>query len=112
VKDVVRTGGFGCFKDKQDDTSLPPLYLATLLSLQMCNQVSVFGVTVGGQSHQEKKVYRDKRYRIRARHSHSTECCYYPQIEGYNMDTELCDEISRRYALRYLLESGRLQVYD
>lgn len=79
---------------------------------QMCNQVSVFGVTVGGQSHQEKKVYRDKRYRIRARHSHSTECCYYPQIEGYNMDTELCDEISRRYALRYLLESGRLQVYD
>ena len=78
----------------------------------MCNQVSVYGITVGGQAKSQSKVYRDKRYRIRTRHAHSTECCYYPQLEGFSMETELCDEISRRFALRYLLESGRLDVFD
>jgi hypothetical protein len=58
-------------------------------------------------------VYRDKRYRVRQRHSSTShECCYYPQLEGFTMDGELCDEASRRYALRYLLDSGRLHAFE
>eukprot|EP00238_Polyblepharides_amylifera_P005947 CAMPEP_0196594370 /NCGR_PEP_ID=MMETSP1081-20130531/78176_1 /TAXON_ID=36882 /ORGANISM="Pyramimonas amylifera, Strain CCMP720" /LENGTH=310 /DNA_ID=CAMNT_0041918621 /DNA_START=455 /DNA_END=1387 /DNA_ORIENTATION=- len=112
VREVVRTRGLGCYKNKEEEFKIAPLYLATLLSLQMCNRVSVYGVHVGGEATQYSKVYRDRHYRIRSRTSHSTECCYYPQIEGYSMDTEICDEISRRHALRYLQESGRLQTFE
>ena len=52
VREAVRAGGMGCFKNKGDDLRLPPLYLAALLSLQMCESVSLYGVTVGGGSHQ------------------------------------------------------------
>ena len=48
VREVVRAQGLGCYKNSGEDATVPPLYLATLLSLQMCESVSLYGVTVGG----------------------------------------------------------------
>lgn len=48
VREVVRAQGLGCYKNSGEDAIVPPLYLATLLSLQMCESVSLYGVTVGG----------------------------------------------------------------
>jgi hypothetical protein len=48
VREVVRAQGLGCYKNSGEDANVPPLYLATLLSLHICESVSLYGVTVGG----------------------------------------------------------------
>ncbi|KAK3265077.1 hypothetical protein CYMTET_26220 [Cymbomonas tetramitiformis] len=105
VQEVVRTTGMGCYKD--NDPKVPTLLLAALLSLQMCDKVVLYGVNVGAESAHASKVYRDKKFRIRTRHGSDTECCYYPHEEGYSPETPLCDDLTRRHALRFLLETGR-----
>jgi hypothetical protein len=48
VREVVRAQGLACYKNSDEDATVPPMYLATLLSLQVCESVSLYGVTVGG----------------------------------------------------------------
>jgi len=115
VREVVRNLGLACYKDTEKSDQVPPLFLAVIFSLQVCNSVDLYGVSVGGETHQtSNKVYRDKHFRVRTRHSNSgaNECCYFPRLEGYNPEVELCDELSRRHALRLLLETSPLRIFE
>ena len=111
----VRDMGLGCYKEDSghSDMKLSQLFLATLLSLQVCNKVSVFGLDIYEQA-AKARVSRDRRFRARIRNmgSPSTRCCYYPEDEDYKPETKLCDEMSRRHAIRLLLQTKRLTVHS
>ena len=95
------------------DSRSPAWQPTTLLSLQVCNKVSVFGLDIYKQA-AKARVSRDRRFRARIRNmgSPSTRCCYYPEDEDYKPETKLCDEMSRRHAIRLLLQTKRLTVHS
>jgi protein-tyrosine phosphatase len=59
------------------------------------------------------RIVRDSKFRMHVQGvANKAECCYYPLEEDYTPEVSLCDEITRKYSLRMLKESGRVQFYE
>jgi len=107
-----------CVKGSQEGGQpASPLLVALLFALQSCDQVDVYGVSVGrsgarGPEPQLERIVRDSNFRMHVKGvSNKAECCYHPLEEDYVPEVSLCDEITRRFSLRMLQESGRVNFY-
>mmetsp|Transcript_5139 Transcript_5139/g.9344 ORF Transcript_5139/g.9344 Transcript_5139/m.9344 type:complete len:517 (-) Transcript_5139:207-1757(-) len=121
VRRTLGAMSLDCIKVSQDNSQarLSALFVALLFSLQSCDQIAVYGVTVGqqgGGGHMPEavtRIVRDSKFRMHVQGvANKAECCYYPLEEDYTPEVSLCDEITRKYSLRMLKESGRVQFYE
>eukprot|EP00898_Chlorokybus_atmophyticus_P008066 jgi/Chlat1/8260/Chrsp78S07690 len=123
VASIVRSQGYGCYKGPP--RTLSPLLIATVLSLQVCGSVDVYGAAVGGPKvftpgHRRHdggaKVYgAATNRRGAAAESRRGDCCYYDEGYfndiNYAPDSQICDDLTCRHLMRFLVETGRVKAY-
>ena len=111
VREAVRLLELGCYKDSAP--TLSQMFLAVLLSLQICTEVDVYGVELAVPGTEANTLLRrDKRFRARYRSkAPNGDCCYYPNKDDFKAEVPLMDELTRSHAFRLLQKTGRLRVH-
>ena len=110
VRETIRTLELGCYKDSAP--TLSQIFLASLLSLQLCSEVHVYGVAIAAPGAEgDTRLKRDKRFRARYRSGSNAMELYYPNKDGFKPEVPLMDDLTHSHGLRILQETGRLHVH-
>ena len=115
VRDVVREAGLGCHKGDSLRSKPSRIFLAVMYSLQVCDQIDVYGLSAEDEGVEVLKNPAGARaegpFHLSPGPSPSSECCYHDFEDGFTPSTHLCDEMTRRHALRLLTESNKVALH-
>ena len=90
------------------------MYLAVMYSLQVCDQVEVYGLSTEDEGIEIPKNLhaRDNNpFHLYHGPSPSSDCCYHEFEDGFVPTTHLCDEMTRRHALRLLARGRKITLH-
>ena len=114
MRDLVREAGLGCHKGDSLRSKPPRMYLAVMYSLQVCDQVEVYGLSTEDEGIEIPKNLhaRDNNpFHLYHGPSPSSDCCYHEFEDGFVPTTHLCDEMTRRHALRLLARGRKITLH-
>lgn len=107
-KEIIKSKGLGCYKSKS--VRVPQLFTALIYSLQVCQKVHVYGMSLNPVS----TVYSKDQHpdEVLRKGSGRETTRYYEEDDDFSSRNPICDELTRTHIMRMLLKTNKVFLYE